>query len=181
MRPPRRPRWGSRESPVVNSAQNGGGRPGSGTVSAAAVGGGGGEWDGGAAGAAASAAPLLCAGGGERCAVRLWGARSGSGSTRACSTRSPFPVVARSLAPPHLRGCRPRRAPGRCSAESSPLSGRLPLPLSLSRPRRAALAAAAVTTRGNGRRIDGCTRSLAVVRWAGAAARGTLCGRGRAP
>lgn len=45
----------------------------------------------------------------------------------------------------------------------------------------AALAGAALATRGNGHRIDEFTRSLAVARWAGAAASGPFRGRDRAP
>lgn len=128
--------------------------------------------------------------GGALCCQALGGAERGGQHP---GLRHPVAIPgARSLAPSPSSLGLPRL--GGCYAGPSPLSGRLSLPLSLSRPggrcparRPAALAGAFIspgpvlTTRGKGHRIDEFTRSLLVGCWAGAAASVPFRGPGRVP
>lgn len=173
---------------MVNSAQNGGGRPGGGgdRVSAA---GGGGECGRRRCLCFRRAASVRGLGGALCCAVKLWGARSGAGSTRACGTQSPFPVLARSLplvsgstsSGRLLRGALLALRPAVAPSQPLPAGGALPRTAPGCSRRGFHLSRAVLTTRGNGHRIDEFTRSLAVGRWAGAAVSVPFRDPGRAP
>lgn len=133
--------------------------------------------------ARAGGSAVLC------CAVKLWGARSGAGSTRACGTQSPFPVLARSLplvsgstsSGRLLRGALLALRPAVAPSQPLPAGGALPRTAPGCSRRGFHLSRAVLTTRGNGHRIDEFTRSLAVGRWAGAAVSVPFRDPGRAP